>query len=509
MKKLWTMLLALALLLSMTAVNTVAGAEQELTPLEVFIVSPWVTNELPPDDINIYKQFFAQQYGVELNLSYSSDGETELLTRFTSGNAPDVVHFANFNQLNKFYEQEILLDDWTPFKEQFGEFIEAMTEEQVAFFTRNGKLMALATAPGEQSYSWMIREDWLNKLGLSMPTTLDELYDVLYAFTYNDPDGDGKNNTYGITSAGGGTSVGELCNLQLFFGPINWYLDENGKVSHPVLSGEYKEYLDFVKKLYDNGILDPNWYTQGWEDRKSELFAGSYGMCYYPPAALLNESLSARRDNAADDWWTLLPFPSGKLDAKALTGTAIISVSEECAQDEAKMAALARIMNNIIPSKDDYYKVNYFVEIDGAAMIRNDDGTVYYWYTDPNYVRQRGSGEGQYIATALYSQFLRATGADNTFSGNYDATPSEHVKKVMSLTATVNNAERYSPEAKYLTLDSSTMEEADMVYQEFTINYIMGVDDDYDSFVEAWLAAGAEALKAQAEEQWIEWGFIK
>ena len=79
----------------------------------------------------------------------------------------------------------------------------------------------------------------------------------------------------------------------------------------------------------------------------------------------------------------------------------------------------------------------------------------------------------------------------------------------MSLTATVNNAERYSPEAKYLTLDSSTMEEADMVYQEFTINYIMGVDDDYDSFVEAWLAAGAEALKAQAEEQWIEWGFIK
>ena len=35
------------------------------------------------------------------------------------------------------------------------------------------------------------RQDWLDNLGLSEPTTLDELHDVLYAFTYDDPDGNG------------------------------------------------------------------------------------------------------------------------------------------------------------------------------------------------------------------------------------------------------------------------------------------------------------------------------
>lgn len=54
----------------------------------------------------------------------------------------------------------------------------------------------------------MIRQDWLENLGLEMPTSLDELYDVLYAFTYNDPDGNGVDDTYGITSAGGGKGVG-------------------------------------------------------------------------------------------------------------------------------------------------------------------------------------------------------------------------------------------------------------------------------------------------------------
>ena len=43
----------------------------------------------------------------------------------------------------------------------------------------------------------LIRKDWLDNLGLEVPTTLDELFDVMYAFTYNDPDGNGKNDTWG------------------------------------------------------------------------------------------------------------------------------------------------------------------------------------------------------------------------------------------------------------------------------------------------------------------------
>ena len=51
----------------------------------------------------------------------------------------------------------------------------------------------------------VIWQDWLDNLGLEMPTTFDELYDVLYAFTYNDPDGNGVQDTYGAVTSYVGT----------------------------------------------------------------------------------------------------------------------------------------------------------------------------------------------------------------------------------------------------------------------------------------------------------------
>ncbi|MBQ8081686.1 MAG: extracellular solute-binding protein, partial [Clostridia bacterium] len=55
-----------------------------------------------------------------------------------------------------------------------------------------------------------IRKDWLEALNLEMPTTWEELYEVAHAFTYGDPDGNGVNDTYGLTGDG-------LCTLRYFF----------------------------------------------------------------------------------------------------------------------------------------------------------------------------------------------------------------------------------------------------------------------------------------------------
>ena len=44
----------------------------------------------------------------------------------------------------------------------------------------------------------LIRKDWLDKLGLKVPKTTDEFFEVMKAFTFKDPDGNGKNDTYGL-----------------------------------------------------------------------------------------------------------------------------------------------------------------------------------------------------------------------------------------------------------------------------------------------------------------------
>ena len=505
MKRTVTLLVALALAMSMLAG---ASAEAEPVPLEIYVVTPWVTSELPPPEEDIYKQYLDEKFGCDVTLSYSADGETTLLTRLTANNPPDLISFGTFASFWKFYEQGALLDDWTPYMDQLQPFVQMMGEDQVEYFTRDGKVTAMGTQPGAQAYAWMIRQDWLENLGLEMPTNFDELYDVLYAFTYNDPDGNGVDDTYGITSAGGGKGVGEISQLILFIDHDNWHVDASGAVSHPVLNGVYQEYLDFVKKLYDAGLIDPNWYTQGWQERKSELFAGKYGMCWYPPDALLDENRAARRDMVADEWWTILPMFSGKLPSVSIVGNSILSVSPQCAQDEAKMQVVIDMMNTFITPNDEYYELRRSANIDGTFMTRNSDGTVYLWRDYENYpYKQLGSQEGSYIACAVYGQVF-GTYSDGYFGGETPE-PDAHVQRMMELVGQANAMERWSAESQFLALDATTLSEVDMVLQEFAINYIMGADTDYEAFVSRWLDAGGQDLLDDVTEQFIQWGFIE
>ena len=514
MKKILAMLLSMMLILSMTSVVV---AEEEPVKLDFFVVNPWVTSELPDPAIDIYKAFFAEKFGVDVTLYNPAEGKTELLTRMTAGNAPDLIAFSNFQAMWEFYEQGVLIEDWNAYADQIADYLTAMGEAQVDYYTRDGKLTALAPTPGEQFFGWMIRKDWLNNLGLSMPTNLDELYDVLYAFTYNDPDGNGVDDTYGITSAGGGKGIGELTNLLGLFGEVDWYIDENGEVVNPVTQDYYEEFLAFLKKLYDNGILDPNWYTQGWDERKAQLFAGSFGMCWYPPLALYEEQYSAtNQSEAAADWWTVMPMFQGKLPAMTITGAITLSVSAQAAADEAKMAKICEIINTMQPANDEYYMIAHGVDFDGYRMKVLDNGTKYIYrdyeeWPDTAFAdggRMRASGEGNYIATAVYAQMWRATSADGVLSG---ATPDPDEYFIAKTTekATIDAQPRYAPTAKYLNLDAAVVEEANLVQNEFVLNYILGEDNDFAAFVENWKIAGGEDLQAQAVEQLTDWGFLK
>lgn len=508
--------LVLALLMVFSATLTVS-AEEEPVKLDFFIVSPWVTSETPDPEIDIYKKWFDEKFGVDVTLYNPAEGETELLTRITAGNAPDLICFANYNQMQKFYEQGVLIEDWTPYADQIPEFLEAMGEQQVTYCTRDGKLTTLATKPGDQYWGWMIRKDWLANLNMEMPTSLDELYDVLYAFTYNDPDGNGVDDTYGITAAGGGAGVGELGKLLLMFSNPEWHIGENGEVAHPILTGAYEEYLQFVKKLYDAKVIDPNWYTQGWEERKSQLFAGSFGLCWYPPLALYEEFIVARQDEVAADWWELMPTFAGKLESFPITGASTLSVSAQTAQDPAKMEKVCAIINTMQPSNPLYYEIVHGINFDGYRMIELEDGTKYTYRDEETWPLgvpfaeggvMRTGDLGGYIATACYAQMWRATNADGVILSS-SPTPDDYFMAKVAENAKCLDAERYSSESRYLNLDSSVLEEANLVMDEYTIKYILGEKDDYDGFVASWLASGGGELQEQATEQFRNWGFIE
>ena len=98
-----------------------------------------------------------------------------------------------------------------------------------------------------------IRKDWLDKLGLEMPQTTDELYEALKAFRENDVNGNGEADEVArlsLSTFSGG--IAQLFGLGNSIAYVDYY---TGKVSSPWYDENVKEYIRFMQKLYDEGML--------------------------------------------------------------------------------------------------------------------------------------------------------------------------------------------------------------------------------------------------------------
>ncbi len=131
----------------------------------------------------------------------------------------------------------------------------------------DGKIYGIYRARPLGRNGVIIRKDWLKNLGLETPKTIDEFYNVLKAFTEQDPDGDGKDDTYGMVIS---KYTGPFDVMQTWFGaPNKWGEDDNGNLQPDFMTKEYMEALKFFKKLYDEGLINEDFAVmdpQKWGD---------------------------------------------------------------------------------------------------------------------------------------------------------------------------------------------------------------------------------------------------
>lgn len=103
--------------------------------------------------------------------------------------------------------------------------------------------------------NFIVRQDWLDNLGLEAPTTLDELYTVMKAFVEDDPDGNGEDDTYAYAGCG-------LEGFEPIFGFTGvahsyWFEDENGQLKPSALHPNAPEALALLNQWYEEGLIDP------------------------------------------------------------------------------------------------------------------------------------------------------------------------------------------------------------------------------------------------------------
>ncbi len=109
-----------------------------------------------------------------------------------------------------------------------------------------------------------INSSWLKKLNLQMPKTMDEFKQVMEAFKTKDPNGNGKADEVPMSGVGVGM-LPFLMNGFIYDDGKTYLTLNNGKVDMAANKEEWKQGLQFVKSMYDQGLIDKNAFIENWD----------------------------------------------------------------------------------------------------------------------------------------------------------------------------------------------------------------------------------------------------
>ncbi|WP_339247217.1 ABC transporter substrate-binding protein [Paenibacillus sp. FSL R10-2796] len=132
------------------------------------------------------------------------------------------------------------------------------------------------------SMPW-INVEWLEKLGLDMPTTTEELKEVLIAFKTKDPNGNGKADEIPlsfINKPGAEDLVFLFASFGLGENPDHAVVSNDGKVIFTASQDDYKEAVSFINELYKEGLIDIEAYTQDWSTYLAKGKDQRYGLYF-------------------------------------------------------------------------------------------------------------------------------------------------------------------------------------------------------------------------------------
>jgi|GEM_PF-180072 len=117
--------------------------------------------------------------------------------------------------------------------------------------SQNGNLFGVPRLRDIARNGWYMNENWLDNLGLNEPRTVDELWEVLQAFTFRDPDGNGVNDTYGLII----NPEAHPAAVIAWHGGGNMWVEQNGRLVPVQLTPEYEAAVEFIRRGFAEGVF--------------------------------------------------------------------------------------------------------------------------------------------------------------------------------------------------------------------------------------------------------------
>lgn len=281
---------------------------------------------MPNPEDDYIKKAIEEKFNVELKIEPVLDAQLKQKAGayFASGSFPDVVAFRGFEE--EFVKQGLFLplDDYIS---QVPKFTEKWPKSDRAQWTFNGdnKVYGIPELRLSIMDNLWIRKDWLDKLQLPVPQNMQQLADAGAAFAEQDPDGNGKADTFGYFLAGdGGAGIGAIAVFERFFGTqFNLpFLKPDGTFEFGQFSESNYKALKFLKEQFIDRSMDPNWFFAKAADQQNMLNNGQIGIIA-SKVNFYSQTMAGNAENPIPGEWIALPDikdPDGKQTKFSVNG---------------------------------------------------------------------------------------------------------------------------------------------------------------------------------------------
>lgn len=366
-----------------------AAVADPLGKYEKPITVTQVLGTRPPEDPKTPKGLTPEQNGyvkdlkemLNIELKYlwtvpSDQFEQKFSLALASGDLPDVMQ-VDPRTFGKLQSQGMLADLTEVYDKYASPTLKQYMQSDGGFamktVTKDEKLMAIPSFadPYLSTQLIWIRKDWLDKLQLNPPKSIDDLEKIAEAFVNQDP---GNNERYGIAMQKSLIYWGfDARGLFNGYGaaPKSWLMGEDGTLVAGEIQPEAKDALARMQSWYKKGILDQEFAFKDENKVAEDIIAGRVGITYgewWDSNWPLN--LNKEKDPGAE--WEAYPIPSldgqpGKSMVQKLRMDTVVVVNKKAKNPEAAIKM-----------------INFYLEMGKKAYAdktRPENGYVYSWFT--------------------------------------------------------------------------------------------------------------------------------
>lgn len=455
----------------------------------ITIMAPTFETTAPPADNpwELAVEEFTDQ-DIDIDWVPNSNYEDRFNVTLASDNIPHVLvvqgkdpGFLNSAEAGAFWELTDYLDEY--------ENLSRFDEEVLLNSSVNGVVYGLPRERDLMRSTAIIRQDWLDNLGLEAPTSVEELYDVLYAFAHEDPNQSGQDDTTGMIVP---SWHGPFDTLSIWMGaPNQWGFD--GETIYPAFeTEEYREALDLIRQMVDEGLINQDFTTMSPDDWDSAMFNGDGGV-------IIDVHSRAMRIN------NLFNEDAGTENEKyvEITGTLTYEGNEFGQPTDGYSGFLAIPRTNVQTEEELHYVLSFLDElasVEGANLLGWGVEGETYELNDEGYVVELDAMEEW---TPWKPDQLAMIGQDM-----HQLEPAGELTEIRMELEEANAENAVHSAAAPLVSDVYARQgtQLDEIIEDARVQYVAGqIDEDgWDAAVERWYSSGGQQVIDELTELYHE-----